>query len=80
MHLIPTIIEELVDPNNYRGISHCFCKLFTSILNQRLITWSDNNNVITDAQFGFQLQRGTADAIFSLSTIFDMSLQKKLKY
>lgn len=78
--IIPALKKgDASDPNNYREISlvSCFCKLFTSILNQRLITWSDNNNVITDAQFGFQPQRGTAEAIFSLSTIIDMSLQKK---
>lgn len=28
---------------------------------------SDNNNVITNAQFGFQSKRGTAEAVFSLS-------------
>lgn len=67
------------DPNNYRGISliSCFCKLFTSILNNRLINWANENNVITDAQFGFQPNIGTAEAIFCLSSIISMSLRKK---
>lgn len=70
---------DALDPNNYRGISlvSCFCKLFTSILNQRLLTWSDANDVITDAQFGFQPKRGTAEAIFSLSNVINMSIRKK---
>ena len=72
---------DVSDPNNYRGISlvSCFCKLFTSILNQRLLLWSNSNDVITDAQFGFQPKRGTAEAIFSLSSIIDMTLRKKKK-
>lgn len=67
------------DPKNSRGITlvSCFCKLFFSTLNQFLLTWFDSNNVITDAKFGFHPQRGKAEAIFSLSTIINMSLQKK---
>ena len=67
------------DPHNFRGISliSCFCKLFTSILNQRLLLWSNDNDIITDAQFGFQPNRGTAEAIFCLSTIIDTTLRKK---
>ena len=44
------------DPGNYRGISllGCMTKLFTSILNKRLISWAENNDVITDAQVWFQ--------------------------
>ena len=35
------------------------------------------NDIITDAQFGFQPNRGTAEAIFCLSTIIDTTLRKK---
>ena len=35
-----------------------------------------DNDIITDAQFGFQLNRGTAEAIFYLSTIIDITLRK----
>ena len=70
---------DVSDPNNNRGISlvSCFCKLFTSILNQRLLSWADKDNIITDAQFGFQPQKGTAEAIFCLSTIINLSLFNK---
>jgi len=44
-------------------------KLFTSILNKHLITWTDNNDVVTDAQFGFRSGLGTVDAIFALNTL-----------
>ena len=67
------------DPKNYRGISliSCMCKLFTSILNSRLILWSDNNDVITDAQFGFRSKHSTVDAIFALHTIISKHLSNK---
>ena len=45
------------DPNNYRGITliSCFAKLFTSVLNNRLKKkWADDNDVSSDAQFGFK--------------------------
>ncbi|VDI17201.1 Hypothetical predicted protein [Mytilus galloprovincialis] len=46
----------VLDPNNYRGISLVsnFGKLFTSVLNQRLIDWSETFDIVTDAQFGFR--------------------------
>lgn len=64
------------DPNNYRGISlvSCFAKLFTSIINQRLILWASENDIITDAQFGFQPSVSTVDAIFALYALIDKSL------
>eukprot|EP00105_Crassostrea_gigas_P042815 XP_019926963.1 PREDICTED: uncharacterized protein LOC109619995 [Crassostrea gigas] len=69
------------DPNNYRGISLVsnMCKLFTSVLNNRLITWSDENDVITDAQFGFKSKCGTSDAIFALHTLITSSLASNNK-
>ena len=65
--------------NNYRGISLVsnLGKLFTSILNERLKKWSDNNDVITDAQFGFKNGYSTQDAIFALNSIISKTLSKK---
>ena len=67
------------DPNNYRGISliSCICKLFTSVLNKRLLTWSNDNEIITDAQFGFRPKSGTSEAIFALHYIISKTLCKK---
>jgi hypothetical protein len=44
------------DPKNYRGISitSSLGKLFTSILNNRIMEWNKDKNSISDAQFGFQ--------------------------
>ena len=67
------------DPNNYRGISLVsnFGKLFTSVLNQRLLDWSENFDILSDAQFGFRPGFGTADAIFALVTVIFKSLSAK---
>ena len=44
------------DADNYRGITlvSCFGKLFTSVLNNRLVTFDETFNVINDAQFWVQ--------------------------
>ena len=52
------------DPNeihNCRGITlvSCFSKVFTGILNKRIIDWVVTNDVISDAQFGFRKERFT---------------------
>ena len=65
--------------NNYSGISLVsnLGKLFTAVLNQRLIKWSQNNDIITDAQFGFRPGYGTVDAIFILHSIISHTLANK---
>jgi hypothetical protein len=50
-------------------------KLFTSIINRRLLTWSSEKGVITDAQFGFQPNLSTVDAIFALHSLVSKSLK-----
>lgn len=69
------------DPSNYRGISLLshLGKLFTSVLNTRLLILSDKYNTITDAQFGFRPGRSTVDAIFSLQSLIIKTLQLKNK-
>ena len=43
------------DTNNYRGISlvSCFGKLFTGVLNNRILQWERENSILTDAQVWF---------------------------
>jgi len=67
------------DTNNYRGISLVsnLGKLFTYVINQRLLTWSADNDIITDAQFGFQTDLSTADANFALHSIISKTLLSK---
>ena len=67
------------DANNYRGITliSCLEKIFTSVINNRLLKWSDENSIVTDAQFGFKPGFGTTDAIFSLHTFISKVLSSK---
>jgi hypothetical protein len=70
---------DINDPNNYRGITivSCLGKLFTSILNNRLLIWDSDNDIITDAQFGFKPGASTVDAIFVLQSLINRTLKKK---
>ena len=67
------------DANNYRGISlvSCFGKLFTSVLNCRILEWEKQNCILTDAQFGFRNGMSTVDAIFALQTLINKTLRNK---
>ena len=66
------------DANNYRGITllSCLSKIFTAILNKRIVTFCKDNNVISDAQFGFQKGKSTVDAIFILTTLIQKYLNE----
>ena len=66
------------DVNNYRGITlvSCLSKIFTSVINKRLVDWTESHNVISDAQFGFRKGRSTVDAIFVLNSIISEILNK----
>ena len=66
------------DPGNYRSmslVSH-IGKLFTSTINTRLMKWSEDNSVLTDAQFGYRPGYGTHDAISALHSIISKSLRQ----
>jgi len=67
------------DVGNYRGITllSCLSKLFTSILNERIVAYCEKYNCISDAQFGFKKGHSTIDAIFSLHTIIQHYLNNK---
>ena len=67
------------DINNYRGITlvSCFSKIFTGALSNRLNKWAENNDVLSDSQFGFRKGRSTTDAIFVLNAIIQKILNEK---
>jgi len=66
------------DPNNYRGITivSCLEKLFTSILNKRLLNWDKHYTILTDTQFGFRPGVSTTDAIYVLQSLINRTLYK----
>ena len=69
--------------NNYRGISllSVTSKLFTSIINNRLYSWMENNMKICEEQAGFRRHFSTIDHIYTLYSMVNNRLygQKKGK-
>ena len=72
---------DLSDVNNYRGITltSIFSKLYSHILDNRLRSWAEDNNIINDNQFGFRENKSTVDCLFILQTIVNIQLHKKRK-
>ena len=66
------------DPDNYRGITllSCIGKLFTSIINERLNKYLNDNNLIGEEQAGFRENYSTTDHIFVLHSILDLYLSQ----
>ena len=58
-------------PLNYRGISllSCVFKVYTSILNNRLMNFCEDNNLIVEEQNGFRRKRSCNDHLYSFSSI-----------
>jgi len=65
-------------PDNYRGISiiSCLGKLFSSILNSRLVKYAEHNNLFQPHQAGFRQNFRTTDNLFVLSTLVSKYLNK----
>lgn len=70
---------DLSKPDNFRAISvsSIFGKIFSSILNTRLMKWSEINDKLNDKQFGFRPGRSTIDCIFILQNLITETLHKK---
>ena len=56
---------------------NCFSKIFTSVLNNRIMKWAECYNIINDVQFGIRKNRSTIDAIFILNAIVNKELNSK---
>ena len=58
-------------PLNYRGISlnSCLAKVFSSILNKRIVSYCNELNLLVDEQNGFRVGRSCDDHIYSLTSI-----------
>ena len=56
----------LEDVNNYRGITliNILSKIYSHMLNNRLMKWAADNNKLSECQFGFQKNKSTVDCIF----------------
>jgi hypothetical protein len=68
------------DPLSYRGITlaSCVYKIFCGVINNRLTTWAEENELIADNQNGFRKQRSTIDHLSTLTSIVETRKKKKL--
>jgi hypothetical protein len=59
------------DTGNYRGITllSIVGKVYTQVLNERLMTWSEKNKILVEEQGGFRPERGCPDQLFTLVEI-----------
>ena len=71
----------LDETNNYRGITliNTLSKIYSHILNNRLLNWASEQNKISEFQFGFQKNKSTVDCIFLFHSIISKILDKKEK-
>lgn len=62
---------------NYRPIAlmNCICKIFTYIINNRLITYAESASILPESQNGFRRGRSCMDNIFVLNSIINNNLR-----
>ena len=67
------------DPGNYRGISllSIVGKVYSSVINKRLTTWSEKNGIVLEEQGGFRPGRGCVDQIYVLTSLLKSRRGKK---
>ena len=70
-----------LEATNYRGICILsnLSKLMTKILNRRLNTWAEKEEILLESQFGFRKGRGTTDCLFILHTLIELMLGNGFK-
>ena len=58
-------------PLNYRGITllSCMSKVYTKVLNKRIISYVEEGNILVEEQPGFRAHRSCLDNLFSLTSI-----------
>ena len=68
--------------NNYRPITilNCLCKLFTSVLNERLTKCVEHNAIMEENQAGFRKEHSTIDHIFVLNTLTELFRSQNINY
>jgi hypothetical protein len=72
--ICPILKDNTLDPRiplNYRGISlQCVvAKIYSSVLNNRLLAYLENNELLVDEQNGFRKDRSCLDHVFTLNSV-----------
>ena len=79
--IIPPLFKDgsKMDPSNYRGISilSCLGKLYSAILNKRLLKYATDNKILKDEQLGFLAGNRTSDAHLILHSLIQSYCHKK---
>ena len=57
----------------------CFGKLFTSVINDRIHSFLETNDILGNEQSGFRKGHSTMDHVFALHCLIDVYLQRKKK-
>ena len=70
--------EDSFDPSNYRGIAvtSCLGKMFTLILNERLVTFQEETKILKPNETGFRKRYRTAYHVFILNTMINSYTRK----
>ena len=68
------------DPNNYRGIAllSVVGKVFSKVINNRLISWAEAGNLYKEEQAGFRKGYSTVDNMFILQALTQKYCSKKV--
>ena len=70
------------EPLSYRPVA-LICnpsKVYTSILNKKLVKYLEANHILVEEQNGFRKGRSCFDHIFVLDAIIDMKFSKKTMF
>jgi hypothetical protein len=68
-------------PDNYRGISllNICSKIYSFVLNKRIGSWIEENNIIGEEQAGFRKEYSTTDHVFTLMATVQKQLVRHRK-
>ncbi len=69
-------------PLNYRGINllSCIYKTYSTVMNKRLLSYLENNNLLCDEQNGFRSDRSCLEHIYTLYTIIKNRKKRISRY
>ena len=70
---------DLIQTESYRGITilSCFGKLFTSVIDNRLVEYFDENTTTGPEQAGIRAGHSTVDHVFTLHCIIGLLFGKE---
>ena len=74
--------REIENPDNYHGITinSCLSKVFNLLLNNRLLYFINENNILKSNQIGFSKSFRTTDHVLTIKTLMDKYLSENKKF